>query len=107
MRFAKVVATIGLISGLVALMLTAAEGATTHSVKAASSGGVITWAEPPSIAPNYIFPLGSAQYSSVNNINQLQFLMYRPLYFFGGTGTSTSAAVNYPVSVGDWPVVNS
>jgi peptide/nickel transport system substrate-binding protein len=107
MRFAKIVATVGLISGLVALMLSAADGATTHSVKAASSGGVVTWAEPPSLTPNYIFPLGSAEYSSVININQLQYLMYRPLYMFGGTDNSTSAAVNYSVSVGEAPVFNS
>jgi peptide/nickel transport system substrate-binding protein len=107
MRFAKIVATVGLISGLVALMLSAADGATTHSVKAASSGGVITWAEPPSATPNYIFPLGSAQYSTVNNIAQFQYLMYRPLYMFGGTDNSVSNEVNYSVSLAGAPVFNS
>jgi peptide/nickel transport system substrate-binding protein len=107
MRFAKIAATAGLIAGLVALMLSSADGATTHSVKAAKSGGVITWAEPPSATPNYIFPLGSAQYSTVNNISQFQYLMYRPLYMFGGADNSVSNQVNYSVSVGEAPVFNS
>ena len=88
-------------------MLSAADGATTHSVKAATSGGVITWAEQASDTPNYIFPLGSAQYSSVVNIGQFQYLMYRPLYMYGGTDNSTSAAVNYSVSLAGAPVFNA
>src|ERR1700722_10799265 len=107
MRFAKLAATAGLLTGLVALMLTAANAATTHSVKAAASGGVVTWAEPPSATPNYIFPLGSAQYSTVNNLSQFQYLMYRPLYMFGGNDNSLSNEVNYAVSVGKAPVFNS
>ena len=33
--------------------------------------------------PNYIFPFMSLAFFSVTNINQFQYLMYRPLYWFG------------------------
>src|SRR6516225_998499 len=48
------------------------------------SGGTVRWAEPSGGAtPNYIFPFMSATTSSVNNISQLQFMLYRPLYMIG------------------------
>ena len=48
-----------------------------------AAGGTVRWAEPPSTPPTYIFPFMSPQNSSVNNISQFQYLMYRPLYMFG------------------------
>jgi peptide/nickel transport system substrate-binding protein len=48
------------------------------------SGGTVRWAEPSGGAiPNYIFPFMSGATSSVNNISQLQYMLYRPLYMFG------------------------
>jgi peptide/nickel transport system substrate-binding protein len=47
------------------------------------SGGTVRWAEPPGTPPTYIFPFMSPQNSSVDNISQFQYLMYRPLYMFG------------------------
>jgi peptide/nickel transport system substrate-binding protein len=55
-------------------------------------GGTAVWAEPPSTAPNYIFPFTSSAYISVINASNFTNLMYRPLYWFG---------------VGDQPVVNT
>jgi peptide/nickel transport system substrate-binding protein len=46
-------------------------------------GGIATWAETPGTAPNYIFPFMSLAYFTVANIKQFQYLMYRPLYWFG------------------------
>lgn len=46
-------------------------------------GGVVTWAELPATVPDYIFPFMSASYDSVQNTDQFQYLMYRPLYWFG------------------------
>jgi len=66
------------------------------------SGGVATFAEPPSATPNYIFPFESAQYDTVNNVSQFQYLMYRPLYMFGAPA-STSVTLNAPLSLGDAP----
>ncbi|HEY5009995.1 MAG TPA: ABC transporter substrate-binding protein, partial [Acidimicrobiales bacterium] len=51
--------------------------------------GTIVFAEAPGANPNFIFPYLGCAYSSVNNINQFQMLMYRPLYWFG-LGASTA-----------------
>ena len=58
-----------------------AEGAT----PAAST--VVHWAEPAGSPPNYIFPFLPLEKYSVANINTFQYLMYRPLYWFGSSGT--------------------
>jgi peptide/nickel transport system substrate-binding protein len=49
----------------------------------------VTWAEPPSAVPNYIFPFMSLAFFSVTNLSQFQQLMYRPLYWFGNNGTAS------------------
>ena len=57
---------------------------------AAAPSGTLTYAEGPGAAPNYIFQYMSCTYFSVDNINQFEDLMYRPLYWFG---LGASAAV--------------
>src|SRR5579871_2591402 len=61
----------------------------------------LSFAEGPGANPNYIFPYMGCAYFSVANINQFQFLMYRPLYWFG-LGSSTQ--VQYPLSMANAPV---
>jgi hypothetical protein len=51
---------------------------------AKQKGGTVTWAELPSTYMNYIFPFMSLAYFSVSNSQDGQYLMYRPLYWFGG-----------------------
>jgi len=69
--------------------LAAVSGSLTTSASAASSGTDITYALPPAVVPNYIFPvMGSAYYSNVN-LYQFQSEMFRPLYWFG-QGTAPS-----------------
>ena len=51
------------------------------------SGGKAVFAEAPAAIPNYIFPLTSGGVFSVANLSQFQYLMYRPLYWFGDNGT--------------------
>ncbi|MFG1864142.1 peptide ABC transporter substrate-binding protein [Microbispora bryophytorum] len=46
-------------------------------------GGTATFAEAPGTAPNYIFPMDSLAYFNTSNINEFQYLMWRPLYWFG------------------------
>ena len=46
-------------------------------------GGTAVFAEPPSTPPNYMFPFMSSAYASNTNIFNFQYLMYRPLYWFG------------------------
>jgi peptide/nickel transport system substrate-binding protein len=64
------------------------------------SGGTATWAELPSATPNYIFPFTSSAYISVTNTDEFQFLMYRPLYWFGNGDSPnlnpTKSLANYP-----------
>jgi peptide/nickel transport system substrate-binding protein len=43
----------------------------------------LTFAEGAGANPNWIFPYESCQYCSVDNINQFQDEMFRPLYWFG------------------------
>ena len=64
------------------------------------AGGTATWAEPPSDTPNYIFPFTSSAYISVSNIDQFEFLMYRPLYWFGDGAQPT---LNPSLSLANYP----
>jgi peptide/nickel transport system substrate-binding protein len=50
-------------------------------------GGTVSWAELPSSPANWIFPFMSLAYFSVPNSQDFQYLMYRPLYWFGGQNT--------------------
>jgi len=54
---------------------------------ASSSKTTATWAEAPNTPPNYIFPFMSLAYFSISNISEFQYLMYRPLYWFGSGET--------------------
>lgn len=87
MRMAKTFAVAGVTFTTMALMLVSAGGsAGASSIPTGGkklSGGTVRWAEPPGTPPTYIFPFMSAQNSSVDNISQFQYLMYRPLYMFG------------------------
>jgi peptide/nickel transport system substrate-binding protein len=56
-------------------------------------------AELPSSAPNYIFPYMSANYDSNQNLFDFQYLLYRPLYWFGQGSQpvlNTSLSLAYP-----------
>jgi peptide/nickel transport system substrate-binding protein len=74
----------------------------------ASSGGPVTGgtavlAEPPSTVPNYIWPYTpSADFTDINTDN-LQYLMYRPLYWFGLNG---QPVVNNSLSLANPPMFN-
>ena len=67
------------------------------------SGGTATYALPPSTTPNYIFPFTSSSYFSVVNAEDFQYLMYRPLYWFGNGASPT---LNTKLSLADPPVYN-
>ena len=73
------------------------------SVTAVPSG-TITFAEEPGANPNFIFPFMGCAYASVNNINQFQMLMFRPLYWFGLAG---SAQFEPSLSLADAPVFSN
>ncbi len=87
----------GLSVALVVGLLLAACGSAGSSNGGGGGGGggsqeqSIYFAEGPGANPNYIFPYMGCAYFSVSNINQFQFLMYRPLYWFG-LGASTPSS---------------
>ena len=66
------------------------------------AGGTATFGLPPSVTLGYIFPFIPLAESSSYTVNQWQWLMYRPLYLFGGN--DNSVAVNYPLSPAQQPV---
>ncbi|HEX4246922.1 MAG TPA: ABC transporter substrate-binding protein, partial [Pseudonocardia sp.] len=70
-----------------ALLVTAcAAQPTTPTTGRPVEGGVATFAEPANTTPNYIFPFMPTEYFSVTTISDLQYLLYRPLYWFGAQG---------------------
>ena len=70
------------------------------------SGGTVRWAEPPGTPPTYIFPFMSASETSVDNISQFQYLMYRPLYMFGFPGNN-STTLNPKLSLASSPTYSN
>lgn len=46
-------------------------------------GGVVTYALNPATVPKYIFPFAGSAYFSVVNTDNLDYLLYRPLYWYG------------------------
>ncbi len=67
-------------------------------------GGTVYFSEAPSAAPNYIFPMTSAQVCSTNNVEQLSAMLYRPLYWYGDNYSPT---VDYNRSIGQKPTWSS
>jgi peptide/nickel transport system substrate-binding protein len=65
------------------------------------AGGTATWALNPSAVPNYIFPFDSSTYFSAVNSEEFQYLIYRPLYWFGNGASPTFSA---SLSLADPPV---
>jgi len=69
-----------------------------------SSKQTISFAEGAGAYPNYIFPYMAGQYFSVDNTNQFQELMFRPLYWFGLAG---SVAVVPSLSLASMPTFSN
>src|ERR1700677_511808 len=65
------------------------------------TGGTATYALPPDVVPNYIFPFDSSTFFSTVNTQYFQYLMYRPLYWFGNGSDPT---LNTNLSLADAPV---
>ena len=91
-----------------ALLVAACSSSGTSSNAASSggtkvAGGTATWALQPSAVPNYIFPFDSSTYFSTVNEEEFQYLMYRPLYWFGNGASPT---LNTSLSLADPPAYN-
>jgi peptide/nickel transport system substrate-binding protein len=68
-----------------------------------ANGGTVVLAEAPSAPPTYIFPYMSSAVISNVNLFYFQYLMYRPLYWFGNGSLPT---VNYSLSLANPPAFN-
>jgi peptide/nickel transport system substrate-binding protein len=68
------------------------------------SGGTVYFSEAADSPPNYIFPMYAPQYCGINNIDELNFLLYRPLYWYGNDYKPT---VDYNYSIGKAPAVSN
>ena len=95
-----------------ALALAACSGGSSSSGSGGSAskpqqGGVATFALPPGLYPNSIFPLASpadvanASYISIENF---QYLLWRPLYWFGDNG---QPGFNAALSLANTPVYSN
>ena len=51
------------------------------------NGGAVTYALPANVAPNYIFPFTPGGFFTIVNTDSLQYLMFRPLYWWGDKGS--------------------
>jgi peptide/nickel transport system substrate-binding protein len=104
-RSAVALAAIGAVTSVLA-SAGIAQGATKAHATSHASAKVVHWAEPPSATPNYIFPFMSSQFSTVNNISQFQYMLYRPLFMFGAP-QNASPALDLKLSIGNQPTYTS
>lgn len=81
-----------------------AEIAPAPSSGAAVTKTTVTFAEPAGEPPNYIFPFFTSAYYTQVNMTNFQFLMFRPLYFFGSPNKVT---YNEELSLADPPVFSN
>jgi peptide/nickel transport system substrate-binding protein len=91
-----------LVLGFSPLVMTGASAASN-----ASSGRTVTFAEQPGSPPRYIFPMVPAAQCLIQNTQQFQFLLYRPLYWFGGPGAPGAQKMNTQQSLAYPPTYNS
>jgi peptide/nickel transport system substrate-binding protein len=67
----------------------------------AATSNEVTFALPPATVPNYILPIYTGAQDSIVNIYQMQWITYRPLYYFGD---GLSPEVNPTLSLAKLPV---
>jgi peptide/nickel transport system substrate-binding protein len=96
------VAVLAAVAMVAAACSSSSSTSTPSSSGVAVKGGTVTVADLPTQVPNWIFPMMTLAYFSVANSQEFQYLMYRPLYWFGGENTSPTA--DYGLSTADTPV---
>ncbi len=68
---------------------------TVPAATGAQHAGTVTWAERPGAGPTWILPLVTAVAFGTNNVNDFEYEMWRPLYWFGnGVEPIESAAMS-------------
>jgi peptide/nickel transport system substrate-binding protein len=102
-KFRSKALVIGLGAAALALVAAGCTGGNSSVGTTPVAGATAVFAEPPSTTPNYIFPFISSAYISDFNVFDLQYLLYRPLYWFGQNGQPT---LNSSLSLADYPTFN-
>ena len=69
-----------------------------------TNGDTATWAETAGFTPNFIFPFTDAAHFGTWNIDDLQYLLYRPLYWYG---QNESPTIDYDLSLAGRPTYSS
>lgn len=90
---------------VLAIVLAACSGSSpsSHSsshTAAPVKNATVTYAEQPGAPPNYIFPVTPAAFCSLANYDDLFYMMYRPLYWWG---VGDKAGVDYKLSLATQP----
>jgi peptide/nickel transport system substrate-binding protein len=95
----------GLAAAMCALVAAGCSSGSSNSAPGTTpaNGGTVVFAEAPSAPPTYIFPYMSSAVISNVNLFYFQYLMYRPLYWFGNGSLPT---VNYSLSLANPPAFN-
>jgi len=101
-RWLAPVAAAVAVAGLIAGVTVASHAARSASPSAAVKGATATVALGPGTGAYCIFPMEPGSCESVDNYQDFQYLMVRPLYMFGGNNDSVT--VNYALSPADPPV---
>jgi len=99
----RLLAAGAVVLALVAAGCSSSGNSNSSSGTTAVKGGTAVWAEPPSSVPTYIFPYVDSSNISNLNLFDLQYLMYRPLYWFGQNGQPEP---NNSLSLANPPVVS-
>src|SRR5215831_3306511 len=106
LRFAAVavLAAVAMVAAACSSNTASPSGSSTSG--AAVAGGTASISLPAGVTYSWIYPFYAITNASVYNDNQFQWLMYRPLYFFGGN-TDNDVSVNYPLSPANQPVYSN
>jgi peptide/nickel transport system substrate-binding protein len=93
--FGALAITAASVMALAACSSTTTSSSSSSATGTPQTGGTATFAELPATTPNYIFPFTSSAFISVSNINLFQYMLYRPLYWFGnGSSPNVNATKN-------------
>ncbi|WP_298403846.1 peptide ABC transporter substrate-binding protein [Ferrimicrobium sp.] len=102
-RRLRYVATLALSTGLLAACGSTGS-ASAGASKSVSAGGTVYFGEAAGQNPNYIFPFTPSADFSVADTSLFEYLMYRPLYFFGN---GDHVGINYTLSLANPPVYSN
>jgi peptide/nickel transport system substrate-binding protein len=85
-RYRRLLSAAGVAAAALLIAACSSGAGSQSSGGAIQKGGVATFALPAGAVPNWIFPFIDSAHSSIDNRNQFEYLMFRPLYFFGQNG---------------------